>query len=243
MQRAPEGLWILSLRQWRDTMPGFAVLDPRLFGNKYGRGNVAQCDVVLFAAAARSNVMINLAKVICIAGIGVLAAGAAMAWPFPPEDQGSIVIVFKDGHRHSIDMADLSRIDFKAPVTIVFKDGHQEKVASSDIAHIDFEEDSAAAAAAARRHFTGKWEVGVGNGETFFITLEADGEARKTRGEAHGTWTVVNGEARVSWDDGWKDAIRKVGAKHEKFAYEPGKSFDDSPSNVTDARNTNPRPI
>jgi hypothetical protein len=34
-----------------------------------------------------------------------------------------------------------------------------------------------------------------------------------------------------------------VGSKHEKLAYEPGKSFDDTPTNVTAARNTNPKPI
>jgi hypothetical protein len=54
---------------------------------------------------------------------------------------------------------------------------------------------------------------------------------------------VVNGEARISWDDGWHDVIRKVGAKHEKVAYEPGKSYDDKPANVTEARNTQPKPI
>ena len=47
----------------------------------------------------------------------------------------------------------------------------------------------------------------------------------------------------LAWDDGWHDAIRKVGSRHEKRAYEPGKSFDDPPSNVTDARNTQPKPI
>ena len=53
----------------------------------------------------------------------------------------------------------------------------------------------------------------------------------------------MNGEARISWDDGWHDAIRKAGSKHEKVAFEPGRSFTDEPSNVTDAKNTNPQPI
>src|SRR5580704_14507875 len=95
-----------------------------------------------------------------------------------------------------------------------------------------------------RAHFIGKWEVGEGNNSgTFFITLDADGEARKTLGSSHGTWTLVDGEARISWEDGWHDVIRKVGTRHEKLAYEPGRSFGDSPSNVTAARNTEPRPI
>ena len=76
-----------------------------------------------------------------------------------------------------------------------------------------------------------------------FITLDADGDARKSIGPSHGTWTLVDGEARINWDDGWHDVIRKVGSKHEKRAYEPGKSFDGTPSNVTAARNTQPKPI
>src|SRR5580692_6988443 len=91
--------------------------------------------------------------------------------------------------------------------------------------------------------FVGKWELGEGNGGNFYATLDADGEAHKSKGSSHGTWTVVGGEARISWDDGWHDAIRKVDGKYEKFAYEPGKSFDDTPSNVTAARNTQAKPI
>ena len=73
--------------------------------------------------------------------------------------------------------------------------------------------------------------------------LEANGDAKKTLGSSHGTWTLVDGQARISWDDGWHDVIRKVGGKHEKLAYEPGKSFDDPPTNVTAARNTEQKPI
>jgi hypothetical protein len=94
-----------------------------------------------------------------------------------------------------------------------------------------------------RNHFVGKWKVGQGNGANFFITLEASGEARKSIGASHGTWTVVEGEARIAWDDGWHDAIRKVGTKHEKVAFEPGKSFSDETANVTDAVNTSAQPI
>jgi hypothetical protein len=75
------------------------------------------------------------------------------------------------------------------------------------------------------------------------MTLHRDGTAEKTIGAKHGTWVVEDGEARISWDDGWHDAIRKVGNKHEKCAYEPGKSFDDQPSNVANAENVNPQPI
>ena len=91
-----------------------------------------------------------------------------------------------------------------------------------------------------KRHFVGKWLVGQGNGDSFYISLEENGEAAKSIGAAHGTWVYVDGEARITWDDGWHDAIRKVGSKHEKFAYAPGKSFSDNPTNVTEARNTSP---
>jgi hypothetical protein len=53
----------------------------------------------------------------------------------------------------------------------------------------------------------------------------------------------VNGEAEVTWDDGAQDAIRRVGSRFQKFAYEAGKSFTDIPANVTNARNLTPKPI
>jgi len=160
----------------------------------------------------------------------------------PADDHNSIVIVYKDGHRQSLASSEVARIDLKDPATIVYKDGHHEKI-RAEIDRIEFEESGLSAMMPGRSHFVGKWEVGEGNGGKFFITLEADGEARKTLGSPHGTWTLVDGEARISWDDGWHDAIRKTGSKHEKLAYEPGKSFDDEPSNVTEARNTQPKPI
>jgi hypothetical protein len=70
--------------------------------------------------------------------------------------------------------------------------------------------------------------------------LQRNGEAKKDYGAAHGTWTVVDGEARITWDDGWHDAIRKTSAGYEKAAFGPGKSFSDTPSNVADAKSTEP---
>jgi hypothetical protein len=172
----------------------------------------------------------------------VLILSASTAWANTP-GQESVVIVYADGHRQNLDMADIAHIELKNPVVIVFKDGHKQSV-SKDGARIEFES-SSSGPIPSRYHFVGKWEVGEGGGtpDNFYITLDADGEARKSIGASHGTWAVVDGEARISWDDGWHDAIRKVGSKHEKIAFEPGKSFDDPPSNVTAARNTNPKPI
>ena len=158
------------------------------------------------------------------------------------DDHSVIVIVFKDGHRQSLATAEVARIDLKAPASIVYKDGHREKIAA-EIDHIEFGDSGMSGKIPGRNHFVGKWEVGEGNGRHFFITLEENGEAKKTLGEEHGTWTLVDGEAHITWDDGWHDAICKVGSKHEKIAYEPGKTFGDTPSNVTEARNTQPKPI
>ncbi len=188
--------------------------------------------------------MRGLIRVLGASGLFLFAViGAIYPTTASADDHASVVIVFKDGHRQSFSAAEIARIDFKAPSVIVFKDGHKEKVAAADIARIDFEDSDMGAMLPGRAHFIGKWEVGEGNGHNFFITLDDNGDATKSIGAAHGTWTVVDGEARITWDDGWRDAIRKVGSKHEKFAYEPGKSFTDEPSNVTAARNTQPKPI
>lgn len=177
-------------------------------------------------------------------GIVLMGLTAAYARPVPlPDDHSSIVIVFKDGHRRTFATAEIASIDFKAPSEVVYKDGHKEKLSAADIARIEFDSSGLGASKPGRAHFVGKWEAGDGNGGRFFITLDADGKAKKSTGNPHGTWTLVDGEARISWDDGWHDAIRKVGSKHEKLAYGPGKTFEETPSNVTPARNTHPKPI
>ena len=184
--------------------------------------------------------MPGLIRSLVISGILLLTL-AAVAKPSPADDHDSVAILFKDGHRQSLAMAEIARIDLKAPAAIVYKDGHREKL-SGEIDRIEFGSPDAAMTPG-RAHFIGKWEVGEGNGGKFFITLEADGNAKKTLGPAHGTWTLVDGEAHITWDDGWHDAIRKVGTRHEKLAYGPGKSFGDPPSNVTTAVNTEHKPI
>jgi hypothetical protein len=154
----------------------------------------------------------------------------------------SLVVVLKDGHQKAFPMAEVSHIDFKNGSMLLTHAGRQETINMADVVRIDF--GSNEPFSAGRNHFVGRWEVGVGVGQgKFFITLKPDGQARKTMGGSHGTWAVVNGEARISWDDGWHDIIRKVGEKHEKLAFEPGKSLDAEPSNVTDARNTTAQPI
>ena len=166
--------------------------------------------------------MRSLVGVVCVLGmLGIWAYGSDSN---AADEHGAIVITMKDGHQQKIPMAKIARVEFE---------GSAAKTAACGVP--DF--------SPGMRHFVGKWEVGEGNGMNFYITLRANGQAEKSIGAIHGTWTLVNGEAEISWDDGWHDAIRKVGAKHEKVAFAPGKTFSDTPSNVTDARNTQPEPI
>ena len=135
----------------------------------------------------------------------------------------TLVIVFKDGHRQSINLSEVQRLEFpgEVPAGIISTPGPS------------------------RARFLGKWEVGEGNGENFYITLREDGNATRTMNtleHEHGTWQYVNGEAQVTWDDGWQDCIRKVGSQFKKFAYSEGKTFSGDPDNVTNARNLTQNP-
>ncbi len=146
-----------------------------------------------------------------IAAVAVaLIGGSPRANAASGDDRNSIVIIFKDGHQQSFPVADVARIEFTSPASI--------------------------AAGSLPARFVGKWKVGDGGGGSFWITLQRNGEANKTTGAPHGTWTVVDGEARITWDDGWRDAIRKAGDGYDKAAFEPGKTFSDSPSNVASAK-------
>jgi hypothetical protein len=147
-------------------------------------------------------------KAVWILGILVFAAPLAAPKGATDVEPGSILIVFKDGRQQSFRMADISRIEFNSP---------------------------AERASVSQAHFLGQWRVGNGLGGTFLITLKPEGVARKTLGSEDGMWTVVNGEARIAWDDGWHDCIRKVANKHEKAAYKPGSSLSGPPENVAEA--------
>jgi hypothetical protein len=171
--------------------------------------------------------------------ISMLAA--ALVCPAQESSQ-TLSIVYRDGHQKSFAMPSGSRIDFNAGNMTVSHGNSAETIRVSDVARIDF--GSSRSIGFGVNHFVGKWEFGTGVGsQTFFVTLDRNGQAHKTIGSPHGTWTVANGEARIKWDDGWTDVIRKVGNKHQKFAYEKGRSLDDQPSNVTEAKTLNSEPI
>jgi hypothetical protein len=182
-----------------------------------------------------------LRNVLAITVFTILLSAASLAGQ---QNNKKMTVFLKDGHQKSFSLSDVSHIDFKDGDMLVNRGSQQEGIPVADILRIEFEATAGGALSLGRNHFLGKWEVGEGVGSAkFTITLEADGQAHKTIGSPHGTWVVVDGEARISWDDGWHDVIRKVGGKHEKFAYEPGKPISDQPSNVTDAKNLNAEPI
>jgi hypothetical protein len=140
------------------------------------------------------------------------------------KDSGNaIVIVFKDGHRQTFNLADIARVEFTGSGSVPGVGSNQDLPA--------------------RGRYVGRWVVGDGQGNTFEITLKEDGNAERSLHDVHGTWTYVNGDALITWDDGAKDAIRRAGSGFEKYAYSEHKSFNDQPDNVTRARNTTPKPI
>ncbi len=135
----------------------------------------------------------------------------------------SLVIVFKDGHRQTVNIDSIERLEFPGPVP-------------AGMINVP---------GPSRARFLGKWEVGEGNGENFFITLNEDGTALRAMNSIEherGRWEYVNGEARVTWDDGWQDCIRKVDGQFKKYAYAEGKTFTGDPDNVTNARNLSRNP-
>jgi hypothetical protein len=156
-----------------------------------------------------------------------LCVVTALSHAAPPSKSGpgSLVIVFKDGHRQTFDLSQVERIEYPAGT-----------LAAADLG-------SPKTQAPPRGRFVGKWEVGDGAGNEFFITLNENGSAFRTLRDVRGHWVYSNGDALITWDDGAKDAIRKVGTRYQKFAYSESKSFTDQPDNVTDAHNTSPRPI
>jgi hypothetical protein len=159
------------------------------------------------------------AAALAIAILFVLPATQAQTGARP----NTLVIVFKDGHRQNVSLDSVERLEFPAavPAGLISTPGPS------------------------RARFFGKWEVGQGNGDNFYITLRADGTALRTmNGIEHetGNWEYVNGEAQVTWKDGWQDCIRKVGSQFKKSAYSQGKTFTDEPDNVTNARNISQNP-
>jgi hypothetical protein len=167
-------------------------------------------------------------KAVVVASLLLLSVTPSFAAGAPASkgNSGTIVIVFKDGHRQSFNLAEIDRVEFPGGSTSAAADTQPYNPAWPP-----------------RGRFFGKWEAGDGNGGTFTITLKENGEAFRSIGDVRGKWVYSNGEALITWDDGLHDALRKVGSKFQKSAYAAGKTFTDTPDNVTDAHNTAHQPI
>jgi hypothetical protein len=165
-------------------------------------------------------------KIVLASGLAALFLSAlpSVVAKTPAGDKatpGTLVIVFKDGRRQTFNLADIARVEFPGAA----------------------EAAPAGVQLPPRGQFVGRWLVGDGNGGTFIITMDESGDAKRSLHELHGTWVYIDGEARITWDDGAQDAIRRVGSKFQKYAYRAGRSFTDVPDNVTSAENTSPKPI
>lgn len=166
-------------------------------------------------------------KFIAVPVLWVFVVCAGLVYAAPPEKAtpGTLVIVFKDGHRQSFNLAEVDRVEYPAGT-----------MAASDLG-------GPSKQAPPRGRFIGKWECGDGNGGTFYITLNENGDAYRSIHGVRGHWVYFNGDALITWDDGAQDAIRREGSRFQKFAYSAGKKFTDEPDNVAEAHNTSPRPI
>ncbi len=156
----------------------------------------------------------------------------------------SVTVVYRDHPEKTYSSSEVSRIDLRDGKLVILRAGKEEQVPLSDVARIDVNE-SSGESALGRSHFIGRWEVGAGGDApgTFIITLDRDGKAHKTVGGHRGTWTFVDGTARISWEDGWTDVIVQVGSKYEKRAYESGKPLTGPPTNVAAAKRANEQSI
>ena len=188
--------------------------------------------------------MHRIVKAVLLGILLVASAIGSLGQAASRDPHGSLTVVMKDGRRETIPVAEITKVEFKDADIVVFEERGKKSFRMSETQSFEFGTSASTAFAPGRHRFVGQWRVRQGPGAgDFYITLESNGEAHKTLGADHGTWTVVDGEARIAWDDGWHDVIRKVGTKHEKVAFEPGKSLSETPNNVTKAVNTSAKPI
>ncbi len=163
--------------------------------------------------------MRNVVIIVSILGVSLVAAPRSSSQSTPPSQgqRNSLVVVFKDGHHQSFAMSEVARIEFQTSPTMASNAGQD--------------------------HFLGEWKVGDCRGGSFYITLKRDGAAKKTYGSPNGNWMMVDGEARISWEDGWRDTILKTGNRYEKAAFAPERSYAEGPSCTASAEGTKHDPI
>jgi len=70
--------------------------------------------------------------------------------PGPQSSHGTMVIVFKDGHRQSFNLGEIERVEFPAAPAAAVASASGNSLMPS------------------RAHYIGKWEVGDGAGNNFY---------------------------------------------------------------------------
>ncbi len=134
---------------------------------------------------------------------------------------GSIVIVYKDGHHQTS-----SRLRWRASTSRLRRSCTKtatERRFRRDRPHRIRRIRNGTAVLPGRNHFIGKWEVGEGNGATVLHHSRTQRRSQEDhrRGARHmdlGRW-----RSAIAWDDGWHDAIRKVGTSTRRSLTSRGK--------------------
>lgn len=82
--------------------------------------------------------------------------------------------------------------------------------------------------------FVGRWRIINNEGKTAsYFTLTPSLTATKSHAPSQkGTWEVYHGEARIVWSGGWRDILRPQNEFVLKIAFQPGRNWDDSPTNI-----------
>jgi hypothetical protein len=182
--------------------------------------------------------LVNSFRNILVAAFLVCLVSSALA---QSKASDSLTVVYRDHREKTVPASDVS---LRNGTLVIIHAGREEKTPLSEVARIEVH-DTSTDTAIARSSFVGKWEVGMGGGApgSFRITLDRDGRAHKNVGGHTGTWSFVDGEARIEWSDGWRDVIAKVGNGYEKRAYEHGKAYSDPRSSVSSAKRANDQSI
>jgi hypothetical protein len=129
----------------------------------------------------------------------------------------------------------------RATATFVLGSGHQARregangavgvwnVAGENLAHVVWSDGRQDVLDCPIGPFVGRWRITTKDEGTFYMTLESSFKARKTNsGAKSGKWEIVGDEARVTWDDGWRNIFRR--GKKTTTAFKPGISWDDPPT-------------
>src|SRR5437588_12724513 len=78
-------------------------------------------------------------------------------------------------------------------------------------------------AALAASDFEGMWKAKDTTGQSFSITLSADGAAKGSlREDMVGTWKEEGIAAVITWKTGWATRIIKEDGQYKHFTYRPG---------------------